>query len=125
MARILIIEDDELLLDLLSKTLQAAGHTVMAAVNGRQGLKAFREEPADLVITDIVMPEQDGVGVAMALRKESPGTPLIAISGGVSRSPLYLDLAKKLGASRVIAKPFPPAKILRAVNELLGDGERA
>lgn len=124
MARILIIDDNELLLETVASSLRAAGHAVTAAANGRLALKLVREEPPDLVITDIIMPEQDGVGVAMALRQEFPSIPVIAMSGDAAHSALYFDLMKKLGARRLLAKPFTIVELLAAVAQMLADSSQ-
>jgi DNA-binding response OmpR family regulator len=100
--------------------MEAAGHTVLEASNGAAGLKRFREDDPDLVITDIIMPEREGVETIMALRKESPGTPIIACSGGGGGGVDYLEIALKLGAQRVFPKPFSLNAIVAAVDELLG-----
>ena len=107
-----------MLREVLAAALSHAGHTVVQADGGRQGEKIFRAEPADLVITDLVMPDREGLETIMALRRERPDLPIIAMSGGM-RSPVYLALAAKLGAQRTLAKPFAPEVLLRAIDELL------
>ncbi len=121
MARILIIEDDELLRHVLAKSLEMAGHQVDQAANGQEGLDLFRAVTPDLVLTDLVMPVQEGVETIMALRRRAPAIPIIAMSGGVPNSGLYLGIASRFGAKRVLAKPFTPQRLLDAVNETLGD----
>jgi len=120
MARILLIDDDDSLRTMLHLTLTHFGHTVTAARNGREGLEKFRQTGADLVITDIVMPEQDGLEFLMALRAEPVAVKVIAMSGGGRRSPVnFLHVAKLLGATKVLAKPFSNAALLAAIDELL------
>ncbi len=119
MPRLLLIEDDDLLREVLTTTLVRAGHTVRQAKDGRQGLEAFRAEPADLVITDLVMPRQEGLETMLLLRREQPGLPIIAISGSATNAKLYLETAARLGADRVFAKPFAPTALLRVIDELL------
>jgi DNA-binding response OmpR family regulator len=114
-AHLLLIEDDAPLRGIIALSLRALQHDVTEAETGRQGLKRFKENPADLVITDLVMPEEDGLGVLNELRRVSPHTPIIVISGGLERSPLYRELATKLGATQVLAKPFHPAELQAAV----------
>ncbi|HVU33152.1 MAG TPA: response regulator [Opitutaceae bacterium] len=121
MARILVIEDDDLLRTVLANALAAAGHDVMEATNGQEGLDRFRAAPTDLVLTDIVMPVQEGVETILQLRRNHPTLPIIAMSGGVANSKLYLTIAGRMGASRVIAKPFTPQYLLSVVNEVLAD----
>lgn len=120
MPRILIIDDDDLLRDLLVKSLEMAGHTVFQASDGQAGFELFRSAPVDLVITDLVMPVQEGVETIMRLRRLTPDLPIIAMSGGVPNSSLYLKIAEKIGAHRVLPKPFTPQKLLEAVNEAVG-----
>jgi len=97
------------------------GHTVMEARDGHEGLQLFPSTHADLVITDIVMPEQEGIEVVMALRSEHPGLKIIAISGGgrTNAAEDYLQLARRLGADLTLAKPFASAALLAAIQELL------
>jgi DNA-binding response OmpR family regulator len=118
MAHILLIEDDELLRPLLARCLEAAGHAVTQAPTGRAGMRAFRAKFADLVITDIVMPDQEGIATIMGLHRDHPEVPVIAMSGGGANTALYLELAKKLGARFTLAKPFSPQDLLRAVEAL-------
>lgn len=119
MARILLIDDDELLRDVLAKSLQHAGHAVIQASDGQQGVDLFHATEIDIVITDLVMPVQEGVETIIKLRRENPTLPIIAISGGVTNSRTYLDMAGKLGAKRILAKPFTPSELLQAIAEVL------
>ena len=104
---------------MLAASLRQAGHVVLQARDGCQGAELFRVEPADLVITDILMPGQEGLETIHVLLRERPGLPVIAISGGSVHSKLYLEMAATLGAHRVLAKPFSPADLVRAVEEVL------
>ena len=123
MARILIIDDDDSVRAMLRLTLAHHGHTVIEARNGKEGLERFAPAAADLLITDIVMPEQEGLGVLMELRKRQPPVKIIAISGGGQQSAVdYLHMAKLLGATKVLAKPFSNEALMAAVNELLPNG---
>jgi two-component system chemotaxis response regulator CheY len=106
MSSILVIEDDDPIRRVVVTALQNIGHQVIDAPDGRAGLKIIRAQRLDLVITDVVMPEQDGLEVMMVMKREFPSTPLIAISGAVQNAPLYLSFASKLGATHVLAKPF-------------------
>ncbi|MCX6955403.1 MAG: response regulator [Verrucomicrobia bacterium] len=117
MPSILLIEDDDLLCDVLTKVLRSVGYSVMVATDGRKALALFHAEPADLIVTDIVMPDQDGLEVIMALHREQPELPIVAISG--AKPELYLGLAARLGARRTLSKPFSPETLLRAVADLL------
>lgn len=120
MARILIIEDDDEVRDLLESLLSREGHEVETAANGKQGVAAFLARPFDLVITDIIMPEKDGIEAIMDLRRGRPGLKLIAISGGGRVEPdNYLHSAQLLGADRTLRKPFSNEAIVAAVADLL------
>lgn len=120
MARIFIIDDDEQLLRMLRKALEIAGHEVAAAGNGKDGIKLFRENPADLILSDILMPEMDGLEVLMQLRREFPQVKIIAMSGGSESLNLdTLEIARRLGAVHTLRKPFALPEMLRAVREVL------
>lgn len=120
MAKILIIEDDDLLRDVLAKSLEIAGHQVTQAANGQEGVDLYRASPAELVITDLVMPIQEGVETIMQLRRFRSDLPIVAMSGGVPNSKLYLNIAGRIGAHRILAKPFTPRHLITVVNDLLG-----
>ena len=116
MAEILIIDDSAQMRRILSSILQAAGHSTRAAADGAEGVKLFDEKRPALVITDIVMPEQEGIETIRILRKKSPKMPILAISG--SRS-VYLSAATKLGATASLEKPFEADDLLLLVEQLL------
>ncbi|HCS12689.1 MAG: response regulator [Zetaproteobacteria bacterium CG06_land_8_20_14_3_00_59_53] len=122
MARILIIDDEELFRQMLKQMLESAGHEVAEAADGEQGLTLFREQPADLVITDIFMPEKEGIATIHELKEEFPALKLIAVTGGgyKRRGFEYLEFAEKIGADRVLHKPFERQELLDAVEVLLG-----
>jgi CheY-like chemotaxis protein len=124
MARILLIDDDNSVRTMLRLTLTHFGHTVIEARDGREGLKLFPHANADLLITDIVMPEKEGIEVLMELRKISPPVKIIAISGGGRQNAAtnYLKLAKQLGAAKVLEKPFSNEALIAAIDELLATG---
>ena len=123
MAHILLIDDDDDVRTMIRLTLVQFGHTVIEARNGREGLALFPHAAADLVITDIVMPEGEGLEVLMALRRHVPPVKVMAISGGGRVSAAdYLHMAKAMGAAKVLAKPFSAEVLLAAVNELLAAG---
>lgn len=123
MARILLIDDDESVRTMLRKTLVHFGHTVIEARNGKEGLELFPQARADLIITDIVMPEKEGIEVLMELRTKQPPVKIIAISGGGRGSAVdYLHIAQQLGAAKVLAKPFANEVLMAAINELLAEG---
>jgi DNA-binding response OmpR family regulator len=123
---ILLVDDDALLRDALHKTLVRAGYEVEDASGGTEALRAFRRRPCDLVITDIVMVDGEGLDMIRALRKLDAHVKIIAISGGgLGRPGDYLSLADKFGATTVLAKPFSGAEVLAVVAAVLaGSSER-
>jgi DNA-binding response OmpR family regulator len=125
MARILLIDDDNSVRTALRLILTQFGHIVIEARNGKEGMDIFNGANADLVITDLVMPEKEGLEVLMEMRKMLPPVKIIAISGGGRVNPAdNLRLARFLGAAKVLAKPISSAALIAAVNEVLRpDGE--
>ena len=122
MARILIIDDTDEMLAMLQKVLRRSGHEVLAANNGEAGLRCLQQQPIDLVVTDIFMPEKDGIEIIRNLRRHHPQVKVIAISGGGEVSPQsYLTIAEKLGAARTFYKPFNVKEFLQAVHKLVED----
>lgn len=121
MALILVIEDDDTLRAVLAATLRVGRHIPIEASDGRRGMAVCRAQVVDLVVTDIVMPEQEGIETVMELRREYPKLPVIVMSGALARSGLYLELANKLGARRTLTKPFTPEQFLQAVNGVLAE----
>jgi DNA-binding response OmpR family regulator len=120
MYRILVIDDDEQIRALLSQMLERAGYQVVEAANGDEGLRLFRTQSADLVITDLIMPEKEGIETILELRREFPQVQVIAISGGGKYNPRdYLPIARQLGACATISKPFSRQEILDAVQAAL------
>jgi len=120
MARILIIEDDAQISVMLRRTLARNGYEVVEASDGNEGLKCYRENPADLVITDIIMPKKEGIETIMELRRDFPRVPIIAISGGGQFGlRKYLNAAKDFGADYTFTKPVDRKELLNAVRELL------
>lgn len=125
MTSILVIDDDDLLRTMISMALTAAGFSVTVARDGREGLRIFHEDPTEIVLTDIVMPETEGIGVIMELRRDYPVVGLIAMSGHNAHSGMYLDMAKKIGAHQILPKPFTVDELIKAVNftkDLVGAG---
>jgi YesN/AraC family two-component response regulator len=120
MAQILIIDDDPQILDMLGQTLEREGYEVVRASNGKEGIKINRETPVDLIITDIIMPEKEGIETIFELKKDFPYIKIIAISGGGQIEPEdYLYIAKKIGVHRTFVKPISREELLKAVSELL------
>lgn len=120
MAKILIIDDDEPIRDSLEAVALAAGHDVRTAPDGRKGLTAYADFHPDLVVTDIIMPEQDGLETITQLRRLTRTMPIIAISGGDRFGGFSsLAAARKLGADRTLTKPFSGAILISEIAELL------
>ncbi len=121
MTRILIIDDNPDILQLYSRILRQAGYEVVEASNGKIGTMLYRENPTDLVITDIVMPEKEGIETIRELRKDYPDAKIIAISGGgnAMSSSTCLLLAERLGAQRTLTKPIRIAELLEIVAEVV------
>jgi two-component system, NtrC family, response regulator GlrR len=120
MARILIIDDHPALCDLLLTVLAARGHAAFAAHGGAEGLRLFRREQPDLVITDLNMPSPDGLGVLARLQREHPEVPLIVMSGSFGDDTRYYQqVADRYGAVGVLHKPFHLSAFWQAVNSAL------
>jgi CheY-like chemotaxis protein len=121
MPRILIIDDDPDVRTLESKILKQEGYEVTEASDGVSGTRLFREILHDLVITDIIMPEREGIEVMTELKKDYPNIKIIAVSGGGAfvSGERCLQLARRLGACRTIAKPFRKKEFLDAVRDVL------
>lgn len=120
MAHILVIDDDTQVRRLISTILEREGHLVTQASDGASGLAQFHLHPADLVITDIFMPEKDGLQTIRELSRICLGLPIIAISGSEHCTTMdYLQVAGRFGACRVLDKPFAPEGLRVAVREEL------
>jgi len=120
MKRILVVDDEDQIRSLLGKMLRYEGYEVIEVADGKEAVKRFREEPADLVITDIFMPEKDGLEIIRELRREHPGVKFITISGGGQffKPTDFQSSASKFGAMRHVSKPFRQKDILEAVESL-------
>ena len=116
--QILVIDDDADLRALLERLLAAAGYAVDLAPDGKQGVLHFRANLPRFVLSDLFMPNQEGLETIMQLHKEFPGIPIIAMSGKTAGKPL-LPIAQKLGAVAFLEKPFTPDELLRAVSKAL------
>lgn len=121
MAKILVIDDEAQLRDLLTKMLERDGHKVMTAFDGVEGVRVFSQFNPDLVITDIIMPNKDGVEVIMDLVALDPTIPIIAISGGrrAITAEFNLESAEMLGVRGILSKPFTRDQLLETVNRVL------
>ena len=120
MARILVIDDEDTIREVIRQMLEIEGFEVADAADGREGMALQRERPADLVITDLIMPDQEGLETIKELRNEFPKVKIIAISGGGwMDADSYLTLAERIGAHKALAKPFDRKSLVAAVRELL------
>ena len=116
---ILLIDDEKPFRNVLKQVLSTAGYEVVEAANGAEGIDRFYDNPADLIITDIIMPEKEGIETIIELKKVYPEIKLIVMSGGGwYGTDIDFDMAKKLGA-RTLDKPFALRELLDAVAELL------
>jgi CheY-like chemotaxis protein len=115
--RLLVIDDDPAVRGFLRQILAGAGYVVVEAADGKSGMSKIEPQRVDLVITDLVMPEQEGLETLQRLRVERPNLPVIAISGAFGGS--YLKTARRLGATATLAKPIDPETLLRAVRDAL------
>lgn len=129
MTRVMIIDDEEDIRIVLKEVFSRAGFDVVVASDGNEGLNLLREQPADLVITDIIMPGSDGVETAYDIRMEFPKTKIIVMSGGGNigsggyepsaiSTTAYLASAEAVGADLTLTKPFDRDELLRAAREL-------
>ena len=122
MTRVLLIDDERLVRTTLGTALRNAGHEVLLAADGNEGLSLFESEGADIVVTDIIMPDKEGIETIMQLRRSSPGLPIIAISGGGRTSNFeFLGLAERLGATRTLKKPFRSRELLDLIEECMAE----
>lgn len=120
MPRILVVDDDDQFRRMVQRTLERAGYQVEPAANGREALQRFAASPADLVLTDLVMPEKEGLETIMELRRLWKTPRIIAMSGGGRCSPdEYLDAARVLGVAATLEKPFATRDLLAAVRAVL------
>lgn len=117
---ILVVDDDTSVLDVMSEMLRLEGHDVTIAENGKDAVHWVVNRNFDLVITDLIMPEKEGLETIADIRRESNEMPIIAISGGGRVGPNdYLETAKFIGANATLAKPFARQELISTVDSLL------
>jgi CheY-like chemotaxis protein len=120
MTSILLVDDDEQLRTMLSVVLRRAGYEVQVAIDGIEASNFYRSDPTDLIITDLIMPEKEGLEIIRELRKDYPQAKIIAMTGGGRTGTMnYLKVAKALGAQELLEKPFPTQEILEAIRRVL------
>ena len=119
---ILIIDDEPMIRHLATRILHRAGFRTLSAANGIQGVACFRRERPALVITDLIMPEREGIETIRLIRREGANVPIIAISGGtLTGTADFLAMARELGATAILRKPFEPIELLLLIERCLGD----
>jgi len=120
--RILVIDDEESVRFVVKEMLEFEGYEVTTAPNGKVGLQLFRKQPTDLIITDIFMPEMEGLETIRELHRDFPQLKIIAMSGGGESGMLsFLSFAKRFGALRTLRKPFSREELLETVQGLLAE----
>jgi DNA-binding response OmpR family regulator len=125
MAKIFVFDDEPSILLMIKKMLEKAGHEVDMALNGREGMELFEKNKPDLLITDILMPEKEGLETILELRRKYSELKIIAISGGGRIGPDgYLPSAKLFGADMVFQKPLIQKEFMQAVSLLLNETRR-
>ncbi|RMG85979.1 MAG: response regulator [Candidatus Dadabacteria bacterium] len=123
MAKILVVEDEDEVRSMLREVLTRAGYVVLEAVDGEEGLQAFREHRPDVLITDLLMPVRGGLSLIVEVRQIDPRARILAISGGGPRGNLnFLDTARALGDVETLRKPFRRSALLSALERLVGQG---
>ena len=124
MPRIVVIDDEQPIREMLRQYLSGKGFEVLTASNGEEGLKIVSKQSVDLVITDLIMPDKEGLETIIELKSMWPEAKVIAISGGgINKPEDYLETARTLGAAEVLAKPFNNSDLLRAVRKVIGDAD--
>jgi CheY-like chemotaxis protein len=119
MSKVLVIDDEPGIRAILCNALESAGHEVVAFAEGGGAIEHVIEEPADLLITDIFMPDVEGLETIREIRRLRPDMPIIAISGIDFEGADYLEFARKFGAVATLRKPFWPADLLDLVTRIL------
>jgi CheY-like chemotaxis protein len=123
MAKVLVIDDDPGFRRMIRMILTRLDHQVVEAGDGNEGVARFVAERPDLVISDIVMPDKEGIETILEIRARDPAARIIAMSGGgASLGTGYLAAALKLGANLVLSKPFRPVELAAMVEQLLSAG---
>ena len=126
MATILLVEDEPLVAETLSSAMQGKGHYVVTAANGDDGLRRFVERPFDLIVTDIIMPDKEGIEMILEMRRLKPNAKIVAISGGGRTGNVeFLKMAGSLGAMATLNKPIRLAEFFKVLEQCLDDGSGA
>jgi DNA-binding NtrC family response regulator len=126
MAHILLLDDDQFVIETLSSAITNKGHTLVTARDGKEGIGKFTAERFDLVITDIIMPEKEGIETIMEMRRLAPGTRIVAMSGGGRTGNVeFLQMAEKLGAAATLRKPIRLAEFYETLERCLSSAPEA
>ena len=119
--RVLLIDDEPMVRKIVRKMLERAGHEVVNVENGRAGLDRLERAPFDLIVTDIIMPDVEGIEVLMTVRERHPSIAAVAMSGGGRMGNVdFLEVARKLGAAATLEKPFTQDALLKAIDQSCG-----
>jgi two-component system, chemotaxis family, chemotaxis protein CheY len=122
MAHVLVVDDEGQMRKLIRLVMEQEGHTVVEAPNGKKAIQHLQEAEIDLVISDIVMPDMDGLELIRGIRRNHPGIKILAISGAGKEGPgLYLNMAEHFGADEILMKPFSPDQLIKKVSAVLGN----
>ena len=120
MAQVLVVDDDDQVRKLICQVLQQEGHTVAEAYNGKKAIQHIQEAVIDLVISDVVMPDMDGLELIREIRRTHPRIRILTISGAGKEGPgLYLNIAERFGADAILMKPFAPDQLIQKVSALI------
>lgn len=120
MTKILVIDDDDLTRGMICNALKKAEFEVLEAANGNEGVQKAQNEKPDLVVTDILMPDKEGIETIMEIKAINSAIKIVAMSGGgTSKNMSFLEMAKKVGAEQVLSKPFKPSALLETINKVL------
>lgn len=123
MAKILVVDDNEAMLKVMVSILERAEHEVTGVLEGKAALKLLKARGTDLLITDLIMPEIEGVELIREVRRNDPKLPILSVSGGGRvHSDLYLKLARQFGANAVLPKPFSASALTETVAQLIAAG---
>lgn len=118
---ILLIDDEASFRDVLKTSLEQMGHSVVAAKDGREGVECYTSGSFDVVITDLIMPDKEGIETIMDIRRLNPEAKIIAMSGGGRVNSVdYLKIARQVGANRILTKPFSYDDIQSAIEQMTG-----
>jgi CheY-like chemotaxis protein len=119
--RVLLIDDELMVRKIVRKMLERVGHEVVDVENGRMGLDRLERAPFDLIVTDIIMPDVEGIEVLMTVRERHPSIAVVAMSGGGRMGNVdFLEVARKLGAAATLEKPFTQDALLKAIDQSHG-----